>query len=278
MLRSILLGLDGSDDSAGAIELGVRWAKRFDCLLIGIGIVDEPTIRGAHPPGQVNPSYQAAYNQLLTQGRHSVEQSLEQFAIRCSEEKVACKLLEDEGRPCEKILTELQRYDLLMLGCTTHFRHGSERHPCKTLETVLRETPRPVIAVPSRLTNLPGENIVVAYDGSTPAARALQALVATDLCSLGTVQILTVHSDSSLEAARIAECAVEFLRFHNVEATRVPLVGNASAELILEHAQENHANLVVMGAYGKTRITEFLFGSTTCQALQQTSIPLLLYH
>lgn len=278
MLRSILLGLDGSDDCLRAVDLGIRWARQFDCLLVGIGVVDEPTIRGAHPPGQVNPSYRAAYNQLLKEARHHVEQALERFAIRGSDEQVACKLLEDEGQPCEKILTELQRYDLLILGCKTHFRHGSERHACQTLENVLHSTPRPVVAVPPHPLVSNGKAIVVAYDGSPPAARALQALVATGLGMQRAVQIVTVHPESSLEAALIADHAVEFLRFHDINATRVPLVGNSPANLFLEHARQNHASLIVMGAYGKTRVTEFFFGSTTREVLQRTSVPLLLYH
>jgi nucleotide-binding universal stress UspA family protein len=46
MLKSVLIGLDGSDYSTAAVELGIRWAKQFDALLVGLGIIDEPTIRG----------------------------------------------------------------------------------------------------------------------------------------------------------------------------------------------------------------------------------------
>ena len=45
MLKSILVGLDGSPSSAAAVELGIQWAKRFNALLVGLGIVDEATIR-----------------------------------------------------------------------------------------------------------------------------------------------------------------------------------------------------------------------------------------
>ena len=40
MLTSILVGLDGSPSSAAAVELSIQWAKRFNALLIGLGIVD----------------------------------------------------------------------------------------------------------------------------------------------------------------------------------------------------------------------------------------------
>ena len=115
-MRSILVGVDGSEDGLPAVDLGIRWAKRFDSLLVGIGVVDEPSIRGFQPEGRVSATYQVAYDQLLAENRHQVEQALERFAIRCSEEQVSYKLLEDEGQPCERILMELQRYDLMLFG------------------------------------------------------------------------------------------------------------------------------------------------------------------
>ena len=150
-MRTILVGLDGSQDCASAVDLGIKWAKRFECLLIGIGVVDEPAIRGCSPEGHISPSYQVAYDQLLKESRHQVEQALEHFAIRCSDECIAFKLLEDEGQPCERILTELQRYDLLILGCKTHFAHASADHPCDTLGKVLRAASRPVVVTPRTL-------------------------------------------------------------------------------------------------------------------------------
>lgn len=44
MLRSILVGVDGSAYSVAAMELGIRWEQRFDALLVGLGVIDEPTI------------------------------------------------------------------------------------------------------------------------------------------------------------------------------------------------------------------------------------------
>ena len=44
MLKSILIGLDGSPLIPTAVELGIQWAKRFNALLVGLGIVNEVTI------------------------------------------------------------------------------------------------------------------------------------------------------------------------------------------------------------------------------------------
>ncbi len=277
MLPSILVGLDGSDTGRFAEDLGLQWAKRFDSLLVGIGVVDEPAIRGSQPEGRVNRSYKPVYDQLLAADRRRVEQVLERFTMRCGEENVACKLLEDEGTPCDRLVAAVQRYDLLMLGCRTHFSYGCEGRPCKTLELVMRNTPRPVVLAPQAPIR-EGGGVVVAYDGSVQAGRALQAFLATGLESLGPVSVVTVHSESQVDAARTADVAVEFLRFHQVAAQRVALVDQAKAKAFIDFARQENAALIVMGVYGQPRMKEFFFGSATRMALKESPIPLFIYH
>ena len=53
LLKSILVGLDGSPSSEAAVELGIQWAKHLNALLAGLGILDEAAIRTpeAEPTG-----------------------------------------------------------------------------------------------------------------------------------------------------------------------------------------------------------------------------------
>ena len=96
---------------------------------------------------------------------------------------------------------------------------------------------------------------------------------------MGPIHIVTVHSESSLDAARIGDRAVEFLRFHDIDSNRVPLVSSdPPTKLFLDYATQRRAGLVVMGAYGQPKISEFFFGSATCSALKESTIPLLLFH
>ena len=278
MLRSIMVGLDGSVHTDSAIELGLRWAKRFDCLLIGIGVVDEPTLRGSQT--EISRSYQKAYDQLVASETIEVEQCLEKFTLRCTEAGVAHKLLESVGSPCEQILLQSQRYDLVLFGKQTHFRAGKHEHPCKTLESVVRNAARPVVTVPETLASSDSSGgVLVAYDGSVQASRSIQAFLATGLHKLGDVHILCAHGNSKVEAAKIADRAAEFLRFHGVEANPIPVVCREGAgNCFTEHAAKLGAELIVMGAYGQPQLSEFFFGSATCTALKHSKVPLFLYH
>ena len=71
MSGSILIGLDESEHCAVLTELGVRWAQRTGATLVGLGIVDEPSIRAIEPawavggtPGK-DPVYYMGYEPRL---------------------------------------------------------------------------------------------------------------------------------------------------------------------------------------------------------------------
>ena len=49
MLRSILVGVDGSEYSTAAVELGIQWVQRSGAVLVGLGIIDAPTISRPEP-------------------------------------------------------------------------------------------------------------------------------------------------------------------------------------------------------------------------------------
>ena len=117
--------------------------------------------------------------------------------------------------PYEEILRESQRYDLVLFGHETHFRFGTVDRPDETLWNVLKREPRPVVIAPPKLEA--GSSVVVAYNGSPQADRALQAFQSSGLDLDEEVCVLSVDDDRE-EATRQAERAVEFLRLHRINA------------------------------------------------------------
>ncbi len=277
MLKTILVGLDGTTDSDAALELGIRWAKETDAMLIGLGVVDEPGIHGAEEVWLGEVYFRQINEKLTTAAHRQVDRSLERAALRCAEEGVAFKPLEDVGAPHERIMIEAQRYDLILMGQRTHFRFGWQDHGDDTLRRVLTENPRPVVAVPPTL-EAKGESVLVAFDGSVPSARALQSFLVSGLARSKPLHILAAHSDRQ-EAARRAERAVDFLRFHAIKAQpHAVATSSKPSKVIREHVSQFGAGLLVMGAYGKTPLREFFLGSVTREVLKECPIPVFLYH
>lgn len=277
MLQSILIGLDGSPDSLQALELGIQWASKLELRLVGLAIVDEPAIQHPEPLPIGAGAYRAqAVEGLLEEAHRKVQQALDHFNARCTEAEVDYLSQIDTGTPSEEILRESQRCDLVLLGHETHFSFRTENRADATQWNVLKHTPRPVVVVPPTLK--PGSSVVVAYDGSPSADRALQAFQASGLEFEEQVYVVSVDPDLT-EANCCAERAVEFLRSHNIAATAIPHgAASAVAEAILEQVRSRNARLLVMGAYGHSTMREFLLGSVTNVVLRKSPVPVFLCH
>jgi len=277
MLRSILVGLDGSPYSDTALEMSLRWARRFGATLIGLGIVDEPAIRD--PGGLMIGSghYKPILDEKhLAEARQKVDQFLDHFTGQCNQFSVDCHRLKETGNPAKEIVEEAQRCDLVVLGQQSYFHFETQEGPGQTLFEVLRKAPRPVVTVPQQIVQ--SDAIAVAYDGSLQAARATQSLVNTGLCDTRDVHVLTVAEDEQ-QAQRMAGRAIEYLGYHGIDAKlhALPEEGEIG-DVLLEHAAKLGVGLIAIGAYGKPAIQQFFFGSTTTTVLKNTTLPLLVYH
>ncbi len=276
MLRNILLGLDGSPYSEAALELGIRWATRMRAALVGLAVIDEPSILKPEPVGIGGSHYKQHCDQTrLEDAKCHVEAMLLVFAERCARAEVLYRALKDTGDPAQRILFHADDTDLTLLGQQTYFHFETQATPDQTLEKVLRRGHRPVVAVPREL---PGDGgVLVAYDGSRPAARALEAFRAVGLGQGLEVQVISIAADEKA-AVRRAEEGTKFLRFYGLEAKARPVPSTQSpAELLLRQASELHAAMIVLGAYGRSRVSEFLFGSTTRSILHGSGQVLFMH-
>ncbi len=276
MLRSMLVGLDGTADCDAALELAIRWSRETQALVVGLGVIDEPGIHGSEEMLVGEVYFQKLNESLATEARHQVEHSLSRYARRCAEAGVPFKELEDVGAPYSQILKEAQRYDLILLGQETHFQYGWKDLPDGTIGKVLSESSRPVVAVPDVLEE--GTSVLIAYDGSLQAARALYAFEASGLGLNRSVEIMSVGQDYK-DAARNADRAVEFLRFHNIQASSHVIHSTAApGGLILDRVRQQNIGLLVMGAYGQPILKEFFLGSVTRTVMKESPVPVFLYH
>jgi nucleotide-binding universal stress UspA family protein len=277
VLKSILIGLDGSPTSEPAIELGILWAKQFSALLVGLAVVVEPSIHMSEPePIGGDGSNREDDGHAKEKGRHACEQYLERFAAQCTEAGVSFSLFQGTGPPDEEILRESHRYDLVLFGHETHFRFAAIDRPNETLWNVLKRESRPVVIAPPKLQ--PGTSVVVAYNGSPHADRALQAFQSSGLDQGQEVCVLSADEDRE-EANRQAARAVEFLRLHQINAVPHSLAPvNSLSQAILDAVRQRNARLLVMGVYGHSTVREFLVGSLTTAILQASPVPVFLCH
>lgn len=272
MLKSILVGLDGSQYSEVALELGIEWAKRCDALLVGLGIVDEPTIRSPEPIPLGGSAYRLERDEYrIAEARGKVERFLDSFNERCDQAGVSCKVIDEVGLPYKEILRESHRCDLVLLGHETHFHFETAEKADETLWHVLRRESRPVVIAPPQLQ--PGSSVVVAYDESPQADRALQAFQASGL-DFGEEAVVLSIGTTEEQAGSQAEQAVEYLRAHGIRAASCPRMSSApTGRIILDELGRCDARLLVMGVSKHSTLRDLLLGGVTKTVLRESPVP-----
>jgi len=149
-------------------------------------------------------------------------------------------------------------------------------------EDVILACARPVIVVPVQKA-LPESirNIFVAWDGREQAVRALFDALPL-LREADNVRIHTINAKLS-GGYRILTSTGELantLSRHGVNVTLSESEAHAGdvGDEILQYANDSGADLLVMGAYGHTRLREYVFGGVTRKILHEMPIPVLMSH
>jgi nucleotide-binding universal stress UspA family protein len=277
MVQSILIGLDGSPYCEAAVELGIRWARRTHAPLVGLGIVDEPTICKPEPTGIWGGTYKQQRDEtLLRDARSRVDGFLERFSQRCAEGLIPCQALQQVGLPSECLLSEAEDRDLTLLGQRTYFHFATQTRPDETLGVVLHQCRRPVVAVPTELPE--SRTAVVAFDGRPASSRALETFQRAGLERWEAVRVVSVDRRPEV-AARHAEEGARFLRFYDIPAEARPLpASRPTAELLLEQVRELGAGMLVMGAFEQHDRGKQLSGTTVRAVLDKVNVLLFVHH
>jgi nucleotide-binding universal stress UspA family protein len=148
----------------------------------------------------------------------------------------------------------------------------------KTIEKTILRSGRPTIALPPGNGAFRGQRIIVAWDGSAPAARAandalpfLRAAQAVEIVAVADARELADTVPGAEFAPHLARHGI------NVTVNDLPVDGSV-ADTLLAQAGLFRADMIVLGAYGHTRAREFLFGGVTRSLLRSSPVPLFLAH
>ncbi len=277
MIRTILVGLDGSPDSDAAVAWGIRCSRRSGAELVGLTVVDEPTICKPEPHGIGSDSFKLHRDQTrLEEARCRVREFQEQFARVCTTAGVPFRTLERVGLPAEEIIAEGEDLDLTLLGQQTHFQFATQSSPDGTLHKVAHHSHRRVVAVPLQIKE--GRPVVLVYDATPPSVRALESYQASGLDEGKPVRVISMASSKAL-AERHAEEGAKFLEFYGIAAQACPLPASmAPARQVLEQVRELDAGMLVMGVPEHSALWEFFFGCIVESLLEENDLPVLFLH
>ncbi len=150
------------------------------------------------------------------------------------------------------------------------------------LDGALFRSGRPVLMVPEKTrATLKPKAISIAWDGSLEAARAVAAAMDL-LIAAEDVRIVLVDPVSG-EGGHGAEPGSDLAAYLSrqgikVSVDRLPSSGNSVSDVLEQNALDNKVELIVMGAYGHSRLRERIFGGVTRSMLNRITLPILMAH
>ena len=162
----------------------------------------------------------------------------------------------------------------------THATTGSEEFQAQAIQTLLTESGGPVFIVPEHWRNgFKAARVVAAWDGSMQCARAMR--FASHILNGSTdVDLVSVGVDRKRSVAQPLGTVTQHLALHFDQLVKIdlPLLDGNIGKTIQQHAASNEADLVVMGAYGHSRLREWILGGATREMLASAQVPLLMAH
>lgn len=177
----------------------------------------------------------------------------------------------------DEVVGRRARYaDLTMVGAGLL---GDDMLGARAIEGALFSSGTPAMIVPAGAKpTIAPKRVLLAWDAGIEASRAMHA--ALDLLTGAEAVHLTLVDPIEGEEGHGAEPgadAATYLARHGakVSVDRLPSSGKPIATVLRQHAIDVAADLVVMGAYGHSRLRERMFGGTTKSMLEDATVPVL---
>jgi nucleotide-binding universal stress UspA family protein len=278
-MNKILVCLDGSNLSKAVCDYGIDIAKKLNQPLVLLNVIEHSNIsKKVNLSGNI--------------GLGSKDDLLEELA---NEEMNESKQLILKGKAVLKEMEEyvksqgIENYSTLQKHGTLYetldelssdlriaiigLKGESDSNIGSHIEELLRTLNIPVLLVNKEFT--PIESILMAYDGSDYANKAIKIAKQNPIFPNVKRYIVNVNKDTNISNKLLGEAKQMFANA-NIDVETKSLSGD-SVEALLDYQIENNIDIIAMGAYSHNRFRSAIFGSFTTKMLLNSKVPLLLF-
>ncbi len=252
------------------ILFAARLAKVLSCRLIGLGADQIELPYYGDSAGMVDAV-------VVENGRAVLLEDLAkaEALFRSAADGVAHEWRGAIEQTREFLLTQSRAADLVVLA-----RQGPGDSPLGRMGVapgdIVMELGRPILVVPPGIETLAARSVVVAWKDTRESRRALQDALPF-LVRAEMVSVLAVGADPDDDGAQDA-CG--YLAQYGIAARAVlrPRSGGSIVGEITDLVRQQGADLIVAGAYGHSRLREWIFGGVTQELIQATPVCCLMSH
>lgn len=254
------------------LELATSLNAHLDIVVLGVLLPPPTTVYGAFPGDYWRENNDQVFSDAEARA-NAVEKIVQEKELSAN---VVSECV-DRGA-IDRVISP---YALCADLCVMSKSAIGENHAIeKAFNGILFSTGRPLLLLGSEAIDPDKtKNIVVAWDSGAEAASAAH-LAMPLLEKAGDVHVVVVDPGPMESGGHSGDDIAVFLARHGIKVTvdRIPREGKSVGKALLQHAVDHDAGLLVMGAYGHSRIREWLLGGATQEILDQAELPILMAH
>ena len=265
---------DGPDFAAHfAISLG----RAFGAHIAGIAFVYEPVIP-ADVMGGISGGMPSDIDNQREENSTSAKATADRFAeaARAAGVSFETRLADASAAGAPDLFGRIaRRFDLAIVGQARREQGASEE---MLIEGALFGSGRPAIIVPViQSRGLTLERVVLCWDGSRPAARAI-ADAMPFLTRAKAVDIVVVTGERDRSGEITGKFMRQHLARHGIETgiKHIRAAGADAQNAIQSYVAEIGADFMVMGGYHHSRLREFILGGVTRGILKSMTVPVFM--
>jgi len=273
----VVLGSDAA--SRGRMALAAALAESFAAHLVGLyplPIPDVPRTLGYYNPSLFDP----IFRDLREKAQEVCDKERQAFEHAASLRGLSAEWRVTEGLEADPAV-HARYVDLTILGQVDPDGGDTELIRPRP-ELLALASGRPILAVPyAGQFETVGRRVLIGWNATREATRAVNDAMPL-LAAADVVTVLTIDAREAPDAHGElpgADISLHLAR-HGVKATieRTVSAGVPAGEVLLSRAADLGADLLVIGAYGHSRMRELLLGGATRSILQSMTVPVLMSH
>jgi nucleotide-binding universal stress UspA family protein len=271
---SVMVHLDLDESNDARLHVAGDLAEKFDAKLIGIACCQpQPSV---YADGVLA---QGLVRQLEAEANEKLQKLEQRFRTACQNRVEGIEWRRAYGMPADYVAHEARSADIVVTGAN---RMGGLSDPLWRLDPseLVMKLGRPMMVVPPEVDRLKLASVVVGWKDTREARRAVvDALPLLQKAKEVTVVEMIANDGDRTEAGRRVADVAAWLGRHQVDASHmVPNHRGDAVEQLIRHASDIEADMIVAGAYGHTRMREWIFGGVTRDLITQSRHCSVLSH
>lgn len=278
--KDILVIIDNTKACAARLDVAIALAQEHGAHLTGLFVRTVP-----HVPqfvmSQLGPEVAEVQKRYA---REAAEAARKAFDAKTAAAGVGVEWREVSGALVDQCLLHAKYADLVVAGQRDDGDDSSQEGQDELLDHLVLEAGRPVLLVPyAGSFKVVGQRVMVAWNATREAARALNDALPL-LKKAKDVHVVAVnprggHGRDGHGDIPSADIALHLAR-HGVkaEAEAIEAKTMGAGEALLSRAMDESIDMIVMGAYGRSRLRELVLGGATRHMLRHMTVPVLMSH